>query len=68
MEARGVRYHLPRGAGGAEVVAGEDAGVGRAELNHEVLFIVVGHQSNVHDDCFLSVMSLQCWGGIIGFL
>ncbi len=52
----GLRSHqLACGVGGTQVVPTENAGVGGAELDHQILFIVVGHQSKIHTDLFLSI-------------
>ena len=48
VEPRGLGDHTAGGVGGAQVVPGQDAGVGGAELDHQVLLVVVGHQGNIH--------------------
>ena len=43
LQARGLRHHVAGGVGGEDAVPGQDAGVGGAELDHQVLLVVVGH-------------------------
>ena len=47
-------YHAARRICCAQDMPGQDTGVSGTELDHEILFIVVGHQSKIHDDLFLS--------------
>ena len=50
-------HHMTGGVGGVEVVLGQDTGIGRAELDHQILLVVVGHQSDVHEgDSFLNYL------------
>ena len=48
VQPRGLCHHAARSVGGAEIVPGQYPGVGGTELDHQVLSVVVGHQSNVH--------------------
>ena len=50
VDRKAARFadHLTGHAGGAERVTGQNAGVSRAELDHQFLFVVVCHESDVH--------------------
>ena len=50
VDRKAARFadHLTGHAGGAESVTGQNAGVSRAELDHQFLFVVVCHESDVH--------------------
>lgn len=47
-QPRGLGHELAGGVGRAEVVIGENAAVGNAELDHKFLLAVVGQESYVH--------------------
>ena len=48
LEAGGVGNHVAGGVGGVDMMLGEDARIGRTELDHEFLLVVVRHESNIH--------------------
>ena len=61
-QAGGLGNLLAGIAGGADGVLGENAAVGNAELDHELLFVVVAHQSDVHmTPSFLGGIGRACF-------
>ena len=52
IEAGGVSDHVAGGIGGVQAVLGEDPGVSGAELDHQFLFIVMGHERDIHGQSF----------------
>ena len=47
-QARGLRHQTARGVGGADGVLGQHAAVGDAELHHQLFFVVVTHDRDIH--------------------
>ena len=47
-QPRRLGNELARGVRGADVVTGENAAVGNAELDHKLLFAVMGEKSDIH--------------------
>ena len=48
LQACGFRYHVSGGVGSVQVMLRENAGVGGTELYHQVLPVVMRHNSNIH--------------------
>ena len=47
-QAGGICDLLAGAGGGAQGVLGQDTAVSRAELHHQLFFVVMRHQSNIH--------------------
>ena len=48
LQTCGLRDHVSGGVGGVKMMLGKDAGIGRAELNHQILSVVMGHERDIH--------------------
>ena len=47
-QPRGVGDDLAGGGGGAQGMLSQDPAVGGAELSHQLLFVIVGDQGDIH--------------------
>ena len=64
----GLSHHTGGGAGAADGVFRKDAAVGDAELDHQFLLVVMGHERDIHgsDTSFLFYMARSGGRGGVG--
>lgn len=62
-QSGGIGDLLSGAGGGAEGVLGQDAAVGGAELDHQLLAVVVCHQCNIHRKAPFIISSSGAFSG-----